>query len=223
MVKLGNWLFHYRNFLFPVFYLALFIPSPWLFPKYSHALILGAIIILMGILVRCITIGFVYIIRGGKNRRIYAESLVTDGVYSMCRNPMYLGNILLLLGFGIFANSLIFMLVFFPLFVIFYYAIIKAEEAFLSDKFGEDFDLYRNRVNALFPSLLKVNNVFQNHRFDFKRVFKKEYNSLFIYLTGILLLLLYHRQITWSYFILFFSFLLLAYLMMKILKWSRKI
>lgn len=223
MVKLGNWLFHYRNFLFPVFYLALFIPSPWLFPKYGHALILGAMIILMGILVRCITIGFVYIIRGGKNRRIYAESLVTDGVYSMCRNPMYLGNILLLLGFGIFANSLIFMLVFFPLFVIFYYAIIKAEEAFLSDKFGEEFDLYRGRVNALFPSLLKVSNVFQNHRFDFKRVFKKEYNSLFIYLTGVLLLLLYHGQITWGYFILFFSFLLLAYLMMKILKWSRKI
>ena len=35
--KFGNWLFHYRNILFPVFYAALFIPSTAIFQdKVGH-------------------------------------------------------------------------------------------------------------------------------------------------------------------------------------------
>ncbi|NJK97787.1 MAG: isoprenylcysteine carboxylmethyltransferase family protein, partial [Bacteroidales bacterium] len=123
IAKFGNWLFHYRNVLFPFFYAALFIPTTPLCPD-KWALTIGLFIIGIGVLIRSITIGLVYIIRGGQKRQIHAETLVTDGIYKVCRNPMYLGNILLILGFGIFANSLIFLLIFVPIFFVFYKAII---------------------------------------------------------------------------------------------------
>lgn len=196
MVKLGNWLFHYRNYLFPVFYLALFIPTEPVFTDQVTAEVAGLFFILSGMSVRCITIGLVYIVRGGKNRNIYAEDLVTGGIYSVCRNPMYLGNITLLLGFGFFANSLLFTLLFFPLFLTFYSAIIKAEENFLSDKFGESFDNYRKNVRAILPDLRLLGKAFEGQTFKWKKVFSKEHNGFFIFFSGIFLILFYKARIS---------------------------
>lgn len=83
LIKLGNWLFHYRNFLFPFFYAALFIPSPFIFSGTIWPMVIGSILIGTGIAVRGITIGLVYIIRGGNKRQIHAENLVT-GVFTSC-------------------------------------------------------------------------------------------------------------------------------------------
>src|SRR5687768_16881211 len=108
MVRLGNILFHYRNFLFPVFYILLFVPSQKVFGSMNTALILGFLIAASGQAIRVATIGLVYIIRGGKNRQIYAEGLVTEGIFSHCRNPLYVGNILIIIGLGVMSNSLFF-------------------------------------------------------------------------------------------------------------------
>jgi protein-S-isoprenylcysteine O-methyltransferase Ste14 len=199
----------------------LFIPSRSVLPDQSIADMLGFFLIGAGILIRSITIGLVYIVRGGKNRQIYAEDLVTGGIYSVCRNPMYLGNILLLLGFGIFANSQLFLLLFFPLFVFFYFAIMKAEEAFLYNKFGEKFEAYRVRVNALLPDLKNLRNAFKDQTFNWKKVLKKEYNSLFIYITGVLLLLLYQHRISFLTFMIGFGMLIFLYIWVKILKYQK--
>jgi protein-S-isoprenylcysteine O-methyltransferase Ste14 len=219
LVKFGNFIFHYRNFLFPLFYAALFIPSAALFSQIETAVILGSVIIALGILTRCITIGLVYIIRGGAKRQIYAENLVTGGIYQVCRNPMYLGNILLLLGFGIFANSLLFLAVFFPLFFLFYLAIIKAEENFLSHKFGEEFVQFCQQTNAILPNLKRIGAAFKGHEFKFKRVIAKEYNSLFIYSMGILALLFYHKLAGLQPILTVFACLLVVYL---VTKWGKK-
>ncbi len=96
MVKLGNFLFHYRNVLFPVFYLLLFVPSPLLFSNSLIAAVAGFVIAFIGQLIRALTIGLIYIVRGGKDRRIYAEGLVTEGIFFHCRNPLYVGNILVM-------------------------------------------------------------------------------------------------------------------------------
>ena len=101
MVKLGNLLFHNRNWLFPLFYLVLFIPSPEVFNDPVTAMLIGFGIALIGQLIRIITIGLVYIVRGGRNRRVYADDLVTTGIFSHCRNPLYVGNILILVGLGV--------------------------------------------------------------------------------------------------------------------------
>jgi len=221
LTKFGHIIFHFRNILFPVFYAALFIPSPVIFRSEEWALKTGLLFIITGILIRCTTIGLVYIIRGGSKRRIYAETLVTDGMYKVCRNPMYLGNILILFGFGLFANSLVFVLIFIPLFVFFYAAIIFAEEDFLLKKFGQQFIDYKANSNAIIPKWGNLQAAFEGQTFKWRKVIYKEHNSLFLYFTGICLILLYHGYIGISFFMVIETILLISYFLIKLLKHNK--
>jgi protein-S-isoprenylcysteine O-methyltransferase Ste14 len=139
-----------------------------------------------------LTIGLVYIIRGGRNRQIYAKGLVTDGLFSHCRNPMYVGNILLVVGMSILSNSLFAVLVMIPLFIFIYQAIVLAEENFLRNKFGAGFDDYCNKVNRWLPNVKGIGATFRNNSFDLKKVFYKEYNSTFLWMMGATLLLAFN-------------------------------
>ena len=188
MVKLGNFLFHYRNGLFPLFYLFLFIPSPWIFENYWIPIIVGFVIALIGQIVRIGTIGLKYIIRGGSNRRVYAEDLVTEGIFAHCRNPLYVGNVLILIGLGVMSNSWIYNLILTPLFIFFYQAIIKAEENFLENKFGEAYDQYKKDVNRWMPSFSGLVETFKSMNFSWPRVIIREYNATFIWLCGAVLI-----------------------------------
>ncbi|WP_158869664.1 methyltransferase family protein [Maribellus comscasis] len=219
-VKFGNWIFRYRNIIFPLFYAALFVPSMQIFQN-STGLLLGAFIIALGVAVRCITIGLEYIIRGGRHGKIHANNLVTGGIYSICRNPMYVGNILLILGFGVFANSLLFLLLFFPLFLIIYRAIIKAEEAFLYEKFGQEYLDYTSKVKSLIPDLRKIKSAFKGYTFNWKRVLLREYNSLYLYISGIELLMFYNKVIEFSMLVILFVITTVLYVLMKMLKKTR--
>ena len=58
----------------------------------------GAIVALLGGVVRGVTIGFVYIVRGGRDGKAYADGLVREGIFAHSRNPMYVGNILMAVG-----------------------------------------------------------------------------------------------------------------------------
>jgi protein-S-isoprenylcysteine O-methyltransferase Ste14 len=218
LTKFGNWVFHYRNFLFPLFYAIMFVPSPAIFNNGYWAIGIGAFIIVLGMVVRAGTIGFVYITRGGSKRTIYAKKLVTEGVYSVCRNPMYLGNILLILGFAIFANSLYFLATMLPLFCLFYISIIKAEENFLTTTFPVDYQAYKADSNALLPKLSRLKSFSKGYKFNFVRVVKKEYNSTFMYITGMLMLLVYQKHISFLYFSIAFVVFLVIYLVVKYLK-----
>lgn len=182
MVKIGNFLFRYRNGLFPVFYALLFIPSPTLFENPWAAIGTGLAVALLGQGIRVATIGLEYIIRGGKDKKVYAEKLVTEGLFSHCRNPLYVGNILELLGLGVVANSLIFVVAIVPLFIFFYQAIVRAEENFLLQKFGNDFQMYMQRVNRWLPSLSGLGQTLSSMHFNWRRVLLKEYNSTFIWM-----------------------------------------
>jgi len=218
LVKLGNIFYHYRNYFFPVMYAALFIPSNPIFADLNIGLISGAILIFLGMFIRCITVGLVYIIRGGQNRRIYAEGLVTGGIYQICRNPMYLGNILLLIGFALFSNSLLYLSVFIPAMLFIYLGIIKAEEAFLFGKFGNQYLEFKNSTNAILPKLGRIIRAFKGHKFRYKLVLANEHNGIFMYSSGMIFLLFYHKTWDLSLSLEVFLALLVAFLVSKWLK-----
>ncbi|HEX2967563.1 MAG TPA: hypothetical protein VHO46_00565 [Bacteroidales bacterium] len=92
------------------------------------------------------------------------------------------------------------MLIFFPLFCLFYTAIIKAEEAFPGKKFIGSYEEYRQNTNAIFPDTPKIKAAFSGHQFDFRKVIRNEYNSLFLYFAGILSFLLYKSIISLNVF-----------------------
>lgn len=184
MVKIGNIFYHNRNWLFPIVYLFLFIPFTQVFDRPSTAMLIGFIIAFIGQATRVATIGLVYIIRGGKNRRVYAEDLVTTGLFSHCRNPLYVGNILMLAGLGIASNSLLFMAVIIPAFLFIYQAIVRAEEDFLSNKFGPGFDEYCKDVNRWIPKLSGLGMTMNSMKFRWNKVIRNEYGTTFIWLLG---------------------------------------
>lgn len=190
MVRIGNFFFHYRNILLPLFFLLILVPSPPVFSNPNGAFLIGFSVCIIGQLIRFITIGLVYIIRGGRNRRIYAEGLVSTGIFAHCRNPLYVGNIAVSIGMGIASNSLIFLSFITPMILFIYSAIVAAEENFLRGKFGADYDEYASRVNRWLPELRGIGKTFREHRFSWKRVLLKEYNSTYVgIMLGLLLVL----------------------------------
>src|ERR1044071_2090134 len=97
MVRIGNFLFHWRHSLFPGFYLLVLVPSHPVIRNYRGAALAGLGVALAGQTLRALTIGLDYIRRGGKNRQVYANRLVQGGIFAHCRNPLYLGNLLIIL------------------------------------------------------------------------------------------------------------------------------
>ncbi len=230
MVKLGNFLYHYRNLLFPIIYALLFVPSPQIFESPFVAFIVGLIIALAGQTVRGATIGLEYIIRGGKNRKVYAEKLVTGGIFSHCRNPLYVGNVLIIFGLGFIANSLLFVGIICPLFVFFWQAIIRAEENFLYNKFGAEYLEYMETVNRWIPNFSGLGHTLSTMQFNWKRLVLKEHNSAFYWMAASIILLMknIYMQANYAlddakpYLITAFVALALTYALIRYLKKSGK-
>jgi protein-S-isoprenylcysteine O-methyltransferase Ste14 len=184
MVTLGNFFFKTRNYLFPVFYMVLFIPFPRFTENFYSIFFIGLGIALLGQFVRALTIGLVYVIRGGKNRCIYAEGLVTDGLFSHCRNPMYVGNVLLIIGMSILSNSIVAVVFMIPLFIFIYQAIIKAEEYYLLNGYGEGYKTYCKNVDRWFPKLKGLSKTVAKNDFNLRKVIFKEYGTTFLWTLG---------------------------------------
>ncbi|CCK76734.1 MAG: isoprenylcysteine carboxylmethyltransferase family protein [Oleispira antarctica] len=75
-----------------------------------------------------------------------SSSLVVSGVYQLTRNPMYLGMLVVLLGWGDFLDNFLAYsgaLIFFVYMTAFQ---IKPEEAAMLEKFGESFKQYCQSV-----------------------------------------------------------------------------
>ncbi len=237
MVSIGNFFFRYRNWIFVFFYAALFIPSPPLFSSsefgehyYAWPVAIGLFITILGQLIRGLTIGLVYIVRGGKGGKPYAEDLVTGGLFNHCRNPLYAGNILMLLGVGILANSLIYVTIVIPVFLFIYQAIVLAEENFLRGKFGPAYVIYCKKVNRWLPNLAGIGKTFNSVQFNWRRWILKEHTTQFIWLIGIVLVLLlkypaltgHDESLRRVLLIAILSFLLITYGLIRLLKKTGK-
>jgi protein-S-isoprenylcysteine O-methyltransferase Ste14 len=123
------------GFVFAVLYFWLARPT-WQF------ILFGAVLILPGLLMRALASGHVR-----KN-----EALATSGPYAYTRNPLYLGSLLIGVGFAVAARSWwvggLIVLMFFAI----YLPVIRGEEAFLRSKFPE-FEDYARRVPRMFPRI----------------------------------------------------------------------
>jgi protein-S-isoprenylcysteine O-methyltransferase Ste14 len=121
------------GFVFAVLYFWLAHPT-WQF------LAFGAILIVPGLLVRALASGHVR-----KN-----EALATSGPYGYSRNPLYLGSLLIGIGFAVAARSWWVGLVLVVMFFAIYLPVIRGEEKFLREKFPE-FEEYARHVPRMFP------------------------------------------------------------------------
>ena len=139
---------------------------------------IGVIIALVGQFIRIITLGFTGKKTSGRGRVIKAFSLNTDGLYSVTRNPLYLGNLLITTGLAIIYDSFFCYIIVIGFWVFQYWFIILAEEDFLKQKFGKIYLDYLKKVPKLFPKFPKNLILFPRDKtFDWRYVLEREYNA----------------------------------------------
>jgi protein-S-isoprenylcysteine O-methyltransferase Ste14 len=109
---------------------------------------LGAIAVTTGLVIRALASGHVR-----KN-----EALATSGPYAHTRNPLYLGSLLIGLGFVVAARSWWVGIVLAAIFFAIYAPVIRDEESFLRKKFP-GFDEYSRRVPRMFPKMTSHSGV----------------------------------------------------------------
>ena len=187
-VTIGNFLFRTRNALFPLLYLTLFVSQQQVSQNAVAMLLAGAAIALLGQGIRVLTVGLDYIVRGGRQRKVYADSLVQTGLFAHCRNPLYLGNLLMIIGFGVAANNPWYLAIAMPLFFLGYACIIAAEETYLLGRFGDDYRHYCARTPRLLPRLAGMSETLRTFAFNWRRVVVKEYTTLCMTLLMLVLL-----------------------------------
>ena len=195
LVRLGNVVFRVRDGLFPAVLVLLFVLTKPEWPGNDQRLddildLVGVLVALLGQALRVAVVGTVYVIRGGRNRKVYAEELVSGGFFAHCRNPLYVGNLLVLLGLFVIWNGPAAYLVAVPFFLLAYSAIVAAEENFLRGKFGEPFDEYCARVSRWIPKLSGLRASLAGMRFHWQRVVIKEYGSTASWMIAAAVLLL---------------------------------
>lgn len=196
LIAIGNFLFRYRNMVFPVVLIGMAIlsrPRPFLgnvnWDPLEDALGIG--LALTGQILRVIVIGLAYIKRGGKKKKIYADDLVQEGIFAHCRNPLYVGNILILSGLLLVHNGPLSVWLGLPLVFFTYWTIVLAEEQYLRNKFGPAYEEYCRSVPRFGFHLKGLATTFRGSRFDWKKVLNKEYSTPLAWISAVIALLIW--------------------------------
>jgi protein-S-isoprenylcysteine O-methyltransferase Ste14 len=179
--KSGTWLFRRRSWL-PITVIALAIG--YIFIANRSAIFFNSVyeiifvaVSVLGEIIRSYTVGYVPKNTSGRNvMDQLADELNTTGVYSIVRNPLYIGNFFMWLGPVLFLRSVWCLIIFVLAYWLYYERIIFAEEQFLRRKFGEVYDSWTYKVNAIFPTF--KNYTKSELEFSFRNVLKREYNSI---------------------------------------------
>jgi protein-S-isoprenylcysteine O-methyltransferase Ste14 len=160
LADLGKIFFRWRSYT-PL----LLIPLFWLerkcfyYPEGLHSCDLAYefacfAVAVAGLGVRIKTIGHVAKGTSGRNTvRQEAVRLNTTGMYSVVRNPLYLGNYLILLGTTLMAQSWELVVINSFFFGLAYLPIIMCEEEFLLDRFGPEYRAYAASTPCFIPRL----------------------------------------------------------------------
>jgi protein-S-isoprenylcysteine O-methyltransferase Ste14 len=146
------------GFVFAVLYL-------WLAKPTVESLLIGAGLVIPGLAIRGLASGHLQ-----KN-----EQLATGGPYAYTRNPLYLGSLILSVGFALAARSWWIVGGIVLLFFVIYLPVIGSEENFLRERFPQ-FDEYAREVPSLLPRVSRFGK--RSGSFSWDLYWKhREYNA----------------------------------------------
>jgi protein-S-isoprenylcysteine O-methyltransferase Ste14 len=144
--RIGAVLFRNRSWL-PVPFLAvpLFVPGE----QTTRGWLIGASVILLGELIRIAGVAAAGSVTRRRSRDV--QRLVTYGIFAWLRNPLYVGNLMIWIGFMIGSGVYWFLPVAIILFAIEYSLIVRYEEGVLESIFGNEYVTYKARTPRWFP------------------------------------------------------------------------
>lgn len=195
LLRCGDFFFRWRNLVFPAVLAALFLtlrPQPWLDDWLD---LVGVLTACAGQALRALVIGLAYIKRGGLNKQVYADRLVTEGMFQVCRNPLYVGNALILLGLLLVFNHPVAYALGAAFFGFVYWSIVASEERFLRSKFGQAYAEYCARVNRFLPTLARLPEAARGMSFNWRRVLLKDYGSAYGWVLAAIALDAYEEEL----------------------------
>jgi protein-S-isoprenylcysteine O-methyltransferase Ste14 len=144
--RLGGVLFRNRSWI-PVPFLAV----PLLAPGRMSATnwIAGALLVAIGEAVRLSGVAAAGTVTRRRSREV--QRLVTYGVFGWVRNPLYVGNFLIWMGFTVISGVFWFLPIAALLFALEYTLIVRYEEGVLESIFGSSYLAYKSRTPRWVP------------------------------------------------------------------------
>ena len=180
--KIRQWFFKMRGGLWTLIFLIILFTAK----KASlNQILIALAFIVLGQLWRFWAAGFIGLYRG---ENVKAQKLATTGAYALMRNPLYFGNFLIGLGWGIMAGlhaAVIFIVSFYVLYNL---AIIPYEEKFLRNKFGIEYESYCGRVKRFYPVFSKLKFASLRGSFNYKILMKSEIHTVISTFIGTLIM-----------------------------------
>ena len=112
----------------------------------------GVVLVLAGAALALTTIGF-FIFEGRGTPAIFdpPKRFVPHGPYNLVRNPMYIGGVSMLLGWGLYLASVSMALFALVAFLLIHTFVVLAEEPGLRKRFGQEYEDYCKTVSRWIP------------------------------------------------------------------------
>jgi protein-S-isoprenylcysteine O-methyltransferase Ste14 len=149
--RLGGWLFRHRTSLpLPVAVAILAVPAVDT-TRSALLVVSGVAITLLGELIRLWGVHHIGVISRTRSDRL--GPLITGGPFAVVRNPLYIGNIMLWVGFALTARLVWLAPAILMLLGAEYHAIVRWEEHLLDSRLGETYRTYAARVPRWVPKL----------------------------------------------------------------------
>jgi len=185
--RLGGWLFRHRTWLpGPVALVIVMLPgsesaSPFLVGA-------GVGITIVGELIRLWSVYHIGAISRTRSERL--GPLVASGPFALVRNPLYVANIQLWVGFAIAARMLWLAPIVVVLLALEYHAIVRWEEMLLESRLGQAYREYAARVPRWIPSFNRGDRGLRRARkgFSWSATLFSERGTLLAIAAGYLLL-----------------------------------
>ena len=144
--RIGAVLFRHRGWLpvpfllVPLLAYGVMEPMNW---------IVGFVLIILGEAIRLSGVAAAGTVTRRRSRTV--QRLVTYGIFAWMRNPLYVGNFLIWMGFTVISGVLWFIPVAVVLFAIEYTLIVRYEEGVLESIFGQEYLRYKERTPRWIP------------------------------------------------------------------------
>jgi protein-S-isoprenylcysteine O-methyltransferase Ste14 len=148
--RVGGWLFRHRTSLPLPAAIAILTLRLGEAPPSARLIGMGVAITLVGELIRLWGVHHIGAISRTRSERL--GPLVASGPFARLRNPLYVGNITLWVGFALAARLVWLAPVILVLLALEYHAIVRWEEALLESRLGQVYRDYAARVPRWLPT-----------------------------------------------------------------------
>ena len=193
-IRTGRWLFRHRSVVpLPLIGLLLLCFRPGrLHAAQAVVTTAGLLLSLAGEAIRIRAVGFSSAGTSGRESFFKAAGLNTTGPYSITRNPLYSGNLLIFSGLlAVYSNPAAWLIGVLFL-AVHYHFIILAEEHFLRETHGDPYLAYCLRIRRWVPRFSTLQS--PGRPFNLKKVIFKENDSCFNLAVFSLIILAYREK-----------------------------